>query len=138
MDRRSIREARAHLPHLVDLAERGESTVITRHGKPVAKVAPIEENVMDATHVRLIVKVAAHEASDPTWRVSHAAETISIVLAYFEHQDGTPIQGADGTFAVHAPSRTTLGTLRQMLVDHEGLTIVREDEVPGNGLIVAT
>ncbi len=50
MDRTaSIREARQHLPHLVDLAERGETTVITRHGKVVARIAPpIEEPTVNA------------------------------------------------------------------------------------------
>ena len=34
-------EARNTLPALLDLAERGESTVISRHGRPVAAIVPI-------------------------------------------------------------------------------------------------
>ena len=34
-------EARSTLPALLDLAERGKSTVIRRHGRPVAAVVPI-------------------------------------------------------------------------------------------------
>lgn len=51
MDRTaSIREAKAGLPHLVDLAERGETIVITRHGKVVARlVPPIKEPIMVTT-----------------------------------------------------------------------------------------
>ncbi|MDN3260971.1 type II toxin-antitoxin system Phd/YefM family antitoxin [Streptomyces sp. CSDS2] len=38
----SVREARAHLARLLD-QERGEPTVITRGGAPVAAIVPIEE-----------------------------------------------------------------------------------------------
>jgi prevent-host-death family protein len=34
-------EARNTLPALLDLAERGEATVISRHGRPVAAIVPI-------------------------------------------------------------------------------------------------
>lgn len=34
-------EARNTLPALLDLAERGEPTVISRHGRPVAAIVPI-------------------------------------------------------------------------------------------------
>lgn len=94
---------------------------------------------MTVTHRRFRVRVADHEAGDPdrtTWRVEHAAETISLVLAYFTRDaGGRPVQAADGTFEVHATSRTTLGTLRSMLTDHEALTIVAEDDAPGTGII---
>jgi prevent-host-death family protein len=35
-------EARAHLPELLERAHRGEVTVITKHGKPLAKVVPVD------------------------------------------------------------------------------------------------
>ncbi|MET8704135.1 type II toxin-antitoxin system prevent-host-death family antitoxin [Kitasatospora sp. NPDC004723] len=38
----SIREAREHLADVVDRAERDEPTVITRRGREVAAVVPIE------------------------------------------------------------------------------------------------
>ena len=41
----SIKEARACLSKLVDLAERGETTVITRSGKQSARVAPCPTRV---------------------------------------------------------------------------------------------
>jgi prevent-host-death family protein len=34
-------EARNQLPDLLDAAESGESTIITRHGRPVAALVPI-------------------------------------------------------------------------------------------------
>lgn len=36
-------EARKQLPALLEAAEKGQSTIITRHGKPVAVLAPIGE-----------------------------------------------------------------------------------------------
>lgn len=36
-----LREAKAKLSALVDAAERGEITTITRHGKPAAKIVPV-------------------------------------------------------------------------------------------------
>jgi prevent-host-death family protein len=35
-----LRDAKANLSSLVAAAERGEETVITRHGKPVARLVP--------------------------------------------------------------------------------------------------
>lgn len=40
---RSTREAKASLSALVDAAESGESTVITRHGHPAAMLVPIDQ-----------------------------------------------------------------------------------------------
>ena len=37
-----LRDAKARLSALVDAAERGEPTTITRHGKPAAMVVPVE------------------------------------------------------------------------------------------------
>ena len=33
-------EAKTHLPQLLDRVEHGETIVITRHGKPIAKLVP--------------------------------------------------------------------------------------------------
>lgn len=41
MNRVNIREARQRLSAIVDAAERGESTLITRRGRQVATVQPI-------------------------------------------------------------------------------------------------
>lgn len=96
---------------------------------------------MTTTHRRLSVRVADHEsgsASRTLWRIQHADDTIStVVLAYFERDaDGTFAQDPDGTFIVHAPSGGTLDTLREILTQHEGMTIVSEDDAPGNGIII--
>jgi prevent-host-death family protein len=33
-------EAKTHLPSLLDEVERGETLIITRHGKPIARLVP--------------------------------------------------------------------------------------------------
>jgi prevent-host-death family protein len=38
----SAYEAKTHLPRLIKAVEGGETIVITRHGKPVARLVPIE------------------------------------------------------------------------------------------------
>ena len=39
----SVYAAKSHLSRLLDRAARGEEVVITRHGKPVARLAPVEQ-----------------------------------------------------------------------------------------------
>jgi prevent-host-death family protein len=38
----SAYEAKTHLPRLIRAVEQGETIVITRHGKPVAKLVPVD------------------------------------------------------------------------------------------------
>jgi prevent-host-death family protein len=37
-----VYEAKTHLPALLNDVERGETIVITRHGRPIARLSPIE------------------------------------------------------------------------------------------------
>jgi prevent-host-death family protein len=41
MIQKGAEEARNQLPHLLDVAEKGESIIISKHGRPVALLAPI-------------------------------------------------------------------------------------------------
>lgn len=43
VQRKSAEEARNQLPDLLEAAERGKSTIITRHGRPVAVLVPVDE-----------------------------------------------------------------------------------------------
>jgi prevent-host-death family protein len=43
MIRKGAEEARNQLPHLLEAAERGQSTVITKRGRPVAALVPIND-----------------------------------------------------------------------------------------------
>ena len=40
-------EAKTHLPRLLERVMRGESLTITRHGRPVARLAPVEDDDRD-------------------------------------------------------------------------------------------
>ena len=42
-------EAKTHLPRLLRAAERGETVIITRHGKPVAQIGPVQEEHREDT-----------------------------------------------------------------------------------------
>jgi prevent-host-death family protein len=39
-----VYDAKTHLPRLLDEVERGETVTITRHGRPVAKLVPVDGN----------------------------------------------------------------------------------------------
>ncbi len=47
-------EARNQLPHLLEAAEDGRSTIITKHGRPVAALVPIDDYVAAARQEPLI------------------------------------------------------------------------------------
>jgi prevent-host-death family protein len=39
--RKGAEEARNQMPSLLEAAEKGDSTIITRHGRPVAAIVPV-------------------------------------------------------------------------------------------------
>jgi prevent-host-death family protein len=39
---RGVEEARSHLPQLLEQAAAGNATVITRHGRPIAAIMPLD------------------------------------------------------------------------------------------------
>ncbi|HEY2092169.1 MAG TPA: type II toxin-antitoxin system prevent-host-death family antitoxin [Thermoanaerobaculia bacterium] len=43
--RKGAEEARNQLPDLLEAAEKGRSTIVTKHGRPIAAIVPIEEFV---------------------------------------------------------------------------------------------
>ncbi len=40
-------EAKTHLPQLLDEVERGEALIITRHGRPIARLVPERDQRQD-------------------------------------------------------------------------------------------
>ena len=44
MDSIGAYEAKTHLPRLLNRIARGESLTITRHGRPVARLVPVEDD----------------------------------------------------------------------------------------------
>jgi prevent-host-death family protein len=43
--RKGAEEARTQLPALLEAAEKGHSTIITRHGRPIAALVPVADYV---------------------------------------------------------------------------------------------
>jgi len=41
--RKGAEEARNQLPDLLNAAQKGRSTIITKHGRPIAALVPVEE-----------------------------------------------------------------------------------------------
>lgn len=72
----SIREVRAQLPALVDRAEHGETTIITRHGQPKARIAPLEIPMTFTSRDLRDQVTTATEASDGTYDVDAIVEEI--------------------------------------------------------------
>ena len=53
----TVREANQNFSQVIAAAERGETTVVTKNGRPVAKITP----------------QSADRANDPEWRANFAA-----------------------------------------------------------------
>jgi len=63
----SLARAKAHLSELLDKVEAGEEVVITRHGRPVAQLAPVGQRMQQ------LRSLAAFRARMPKWRRSSAS-----------------------------------------------------------------
>jgi prevent-host-death family protein len=57
-------EAKAHLPSLLDAVERGETVIITRHGKPIARIVP-EVDLRQAELNRVIAEIEEFRKTMP-------------------------------------------------------------------------
>jgi prevent-host-death family protein len=44
-ERKGAEEARNQLPDLLEAAQKGHSTIVTKHGRPIAAIVPIDEFV---------------------------------------------------------------------------------------------
>ncbi|MFE4215348.1 type II toxin-antitoxin system Phd/YefM family antitoxin [Streptomyces sp. NPDC056844] len=63
----TVREARSHLAEVIDKAEAGRTTVVTRNGKRVAALVPIEVlDALDAAADELAAREAEAHRQDPT------------------------------------------------------------------------
>ena len=51
MEKLSIYDAKAHFSEIIERAQSGRSTVITKHGRVVAKVVPAKESAWDRSGV---------------------------------------------------------------------------------------
>ncbi len=63
----NLAQAKAHLSELLDKVESGEDIVITRHGRPVARVSAV------AAPKQPVRSLAAFRARMPHWRETSVA-----------------------------------------------------------------
>ena len=73
----SAYDAKTHLPKLLERAERGERFVITRHGRPVAQLIPVESGPREGVQ-QAVARVA-------TLRRALARKGVTLV-AVCEHE----------------------------------------------------
>lgn len=72
-------EAKTHLPKLIERVERGETVLVTRHGKPVAKIVPAQEVAPRRGPAELAAEFDRLQASqrparrgvEPLWKLKH-------------------------------------------------------------------
>ena len=57
-------EAKARLPSLLDAVERGETVIITRHGKAIARIVP-EVDLRQAEFDRMIAEIEEFRRTMP-------------------------------------------------------------------------
>jgi prevent-host-death family protein len=86
----SVRDARARFAEVVSRAEGGTPTVITRNGRAVAAVVPIEDyNALEDAIDRYFAKQADRDLADnpdaPAYSMSQ------VVAAIFEEEPGTGV-----------------------------------------------
>ena len=83
----SVRDARAHFAEVVSRAEAGTPTVITRNGRAIAAVVPIEDyNALEDAIDRYLARQADRDLADnpnaPAYSMSQ------VVAAIFEEEPG--------------------------------------------------
>ncbi len=72
-------EAKTRLTRLIERVEDGESFVITRHGKPVARLVPVEgvaprksnAEIEEAFRQLLAMQTPSAEKGEPAWKLKH-------------------------------------------------------------------
>jgi prevent-host-death family protein len=57
-------DAKAHLPQILDEVERGETIIITQHGRPIARIVP-EANNRAAETRKAMYRIAAFRKTMP-------------------------------------------------------------------------
>ena len=86
----SVRDARARFAEVVSRAEGGTPTVITRNGRAIAAVVPIEDyNALEDAIDRYLARQADRDLADnpnaPAYSMSQ------VVAAIFEEEPGTGV-----------------------------------------------
>ena len=74
-------EAKTHLPRLLDEVERGNTVVITRYGRPIARIVPYDEAECSDRNAAVDAMIAYRKDAPPLEGVS-AQELIQLGRRY--------------------------------------------------------
>ncbi|MFE3557274.1 type II toxin-antitoxin system Phd/YefM family antitoxin [Streptomyces sp. NPDC059193] len=125
MQESGVREARAHLTDLVAAAARGEGTVITKHGHPVAVLLPPEAAELWERHQRLAVERDRRQAAAveqrsrrETWE-SEAVHPVAAVIRYQGHPDSDDPIYLPEAEQLPRPRRELRGLVDQLRPDYK-------------------
>lgn len=96
---------------------------------------------MSQTHTVLVVKIVGGGTLTDEQSVAyidHAAATIGLAHGWFDYgprgnSPTTALRFSDGTYKIHVPSSDNLLIIRDMMLEHEGLELVREETEEGDG-----
>ena len=86
----SVAEAKDNFSRLLDEARDGENVVVTRHGKPIARVVPIEENRREARRQAFEKLIAGILPSKPG-----APDSVEMLRQMYEDDDWRAHLGDD-------------------------------------------
>jgi prevent-host-death family protein len=84
--RKGAEEARNQLPDLLEAAEKGRSTIITRHGRPVAALVPMEAYGAAIRRQLTILHDTVAEAFENTAsvrRLPHMMDDMCVITNHF-------------------------------------------------------
>jgi prevent-host-death family protein len=106
-----LREARAQIGHLVDRAEHhGETTIITRHGRPAAMLVPhVEESAVITTYTHPDfprIALRAEDMGDGSWRrtllIDGEVAHTTVRPETIPNRHTAQIQASQAGFVLHA------------------------------------
>lgn len=104
----SIEQARAKLGDLVIAAMNGQTTTLTRYGRPVARIVPIKERTMTETTYTAAIGLVSSVVAGDHCDVSVAKND---VVGYHDDEDGNEApQYAMGNKVVLGPVETSVRT----------------------------
>jgi prevent-host-death family protein len=87
----SARDARAHFAEVVNRAQDGTPTIVTRNGQPVAAVVPIQDfNALEDAIDRYFAREADRDlAENPDARTYSMSEVVAAIFEEDAGQSGT-------------------------------------------------
>lgn len=74
-------EAKTHLPQLLDDIERGETVIITRHGRPIARLIP-EASISRDRRIETVERLKALRATMPNVPLDELVSGVQLLVPH--------------------------------------------------------